>query len=101
MSTNPRKQMGNMVQVKTCPFAAAQPQQKNSDCLGESCACYVKLNKRQLKLAEHSSLPDQEFHYCYSGCGLVTRIPWELVKPKETQKEELDNRAQNSVSHIL
>lgn len=72
---------------KVCPFAAAHPQQENSDCLGEECACYVKLNKRRLKLAEDCSFPDQEFCYSYSGCGLVTRIPWELVKREETQKD--------------
>ena len=77
-----------MVNVKkVCPFAAAHPQQENSDCLGEECACYVKLNKRQLMLAEHCNRPDQEFCYRYSGCGLVTRIPWELVKREATQKE--------------
>jgi hypothetical protein len=79
--------MKPMENRKTCPFAAAQPQQKNSDCLGESCACYIKLNKRQLKLAEQSNLPDQEFYYCYSGCGLVTQIPWELVKQEKAQKK--------------
>ena len=76
-----------MVAVKVCPLAAAHPQQENSDCLGEECACYVKLNKRQPMLAEYSNLPDQELNYSYSGCGLVTRIPWELVKREETQKE--------------
>ncbi len=90
--------MGSMEQAKVCPFASAQPQQKNSDCLGEVCACYIKLNKRQFKLVEHCNLADQEFHYSYSGCGLVTQIPWQLVKQEEAQKEELDNPEQNSSS---
>ena len=34
-----------MEHAKVCPFAAANPQQENSDCLGDACACYVKMHK--------------------------------------------------------
>jgi hypothetical protein len=86
-----------MVNVKkVCPFAAAAPQQENSDCLGEECACYVKLNKRRIMLAEDCSLPDQEFCYSYSGCGLVTRIPWKQVKREEKKATRQGQPRRNS-----
>ena len=72
-----------MANGKICPLAAAQPQQENSDCLGEACACYVKMHKPlQLQVA-NCKFADPEYFYSYSGCGLVTRVPFELVKREE------------------
>ena len=68
-----------MTNFKVCPFAAAQPMQKNSDCLGEACACYVKMQKTRLMQTGNTSIVDPESFYRYVGCGLVAHIPWELV----------------------
>ncbi len=76
-----------MANLKVCPFAAAHPNQENSECLGEACACYVKMHKRRLMLAEECRLPDQEFFYRYAGCGLVAQVPWELVRTEDKQKK--------------
>jgi hypothetical protein len=73
--------MGN---IKTRPFAAAQPQQKNSNCLGESCACYVKMHKSRQVQADNSKFSNPEIFYRYTGCGLIAQVPWELVKRKKT-----------------
>ncbi len=75
-----------MANVKVCPFAAAHPQQENSDCLGEACACYVKMHKPRQMQTDHSKLADPEYFYRYVGCGLVAHVPWELVKHEEKQK---------------
>jgi hypothetical protein len=75
--------MGNS---KVCPFAAAVPEQKNSDCLGEACACYVKMRKPRLMQTGQIKTIDSEFLYRYKGCGLVAHVPWELVKREENQK---------------
>lgn len=75
-----------MANLKTCPFAAAHPHQENSDCLGEACACYVKMDKPRLMQANHCKLTDPEYFYRYAGCGLVTHVPWELVKREEKQQ---------------
>lgn len=69
-----------MENLKVCPFAAANPQQKNSDCLGESCACYVKIQKPCLMQTDECEI---EIFYRYYGCGLITQVPWELVKRKD------------------
>ena len=71
---------------KVCPLAAAHPQQENSDCLGEACACYVKMNKPCLMQTDQCEIVDSEFFYRYRGCGLVAHVPWKLVKREETPK---------------
>jgi hypothetical protein len=68
---------------KVCPLAAAYPQQKNSDCLGEACACYVKMHKHLTMQTERGELSDTEFFYRYKGCGLVAQVPWELIRSEE------------------
>lgn len=75
-----------MQNLKVCPLAAAHPQQKNSDCLGEACACYVKMHKRLKMQTDPGKLDDSEFFYRYKGCGLVAQVPWELVKREEKPK---------------
>ena len=75
-----------MANAKVCPFAAAQPQQKNSDCLGEECACYVKMQKSLLMQTDSNKLVDPEYFYRYTGCGLVAQVPWELIKHEEKPK---------------
>jgi hypothetical protein len=72
-----------MENAKVCPFAAAIPQQKNSDCLGEACACYVKMHKPYLMPTDQCA---PKFFYRYKGCGLVAQVPWELVKRKESPR---------------
>jgi hypothetical protein len=72
-----------MERHKVCPLAAAHSQQENSDCLGEECACYVKMHKPCLMQTDQSKMIDSEFFYRYKGCGLVTHVPWELVKREE------------------
>lgn len=72
---------------KVCPLAAAQPLQKNSDCLGEACACYVKMQKPRLMQTGNPNLVDPECFYRYVGCGLVAHIPWEPVKLEEKRLE--------------
>ena len=64
---------------KVCPLAASHPQQENSDCLGEACACHVKMQKPRLMQTGNTSIVDPESFYRYVGCGLVAHIPWELV----------------------
>ena len=65
---------------KVCPLASAHPQQENSDCIGEACACYVKMHKQRLMQADGSRFVDPEYFYRYTGCGLVAQVPWELMK---------------------
>jgi hypothetical protein len=65
---------------KVCPLAAAHPQQENSDCLGEACACYVKMHKHRLMQADGDRFVDPEYFYRYTGCGLIAQVPWELIK---------------------
>ena len=71
---------------KVCPLAAAYPQQHNSDCLGEVCACYVKIVKRRSIRIGDITFDDPKHIYSYRGCGLVTHVPWELKKRKEKPK---------------
>jgi hypothetical protein len=75
-----------MENLKVCPFAAANPQQENSDCLGEVCACYVKMHKPRTVQTDRCKMVDSEFFYRYKGCGLVAQIPWELVNREENPK---------------
>jgi hypothetical protein len=75
-----------MSNLKVCPLAAAHPQQSNSDCLGEACACYVKMHKHRVMQADGSRFVDPDYFYRYIGCGLVGQVPWELVK-RETKPE--------------
>lgn len=68
--------------MKVCPLAAANPQQQNSDCLGEACACYVKMRKQRILHVGGLTLPDEKFYLRYRGCGLISRIPWDVVEIK-------------------
>ena len=45
---------------KVCPLAASHPQQENSDCLGEACACHVKMQKPHLMQTGNTSIVDPE-----------------------------------------
>jgi len=72
---------------KVCPLAASHPQQENSDCLGEACACYVKMHKHLTMQTDQGKLGDSEFFYRYMGCGLVAQVPWELVNSEENPKK--------------
>ena len=69
-----------VLERKICPLAAANPDVDNSDCLGEACACYVKMHKPRYLPTEQYRIVDPEFFYRYVGCGLITHIPWELAK---------------------
>ncbi len=73
------------LKAKVCPFAAADPQQQNSDCLGEVCACYVKMRKSRLLHIGGLTVVDERFYLRYRGCGLITRIPWDPVKKEATK----------------
>jgi hypothetical protein len=70
---------------KICPLAAAHPQQENSDCLGEACACYLKIHKHRLMQTDGGRFVDPDYFYRYTGCGLVAQIPWDLVKREDKQ----------------
>ncbi len=72
-----------MENSKLCPFAAANPQLDSSKCLGEACACYVEMHKPRLIQTDRYSMVDSEFFYRYKGCGLITHVPWQLVKREE------------------
>ena len=80
-----------MEQHKVCPLASAHPQQKNSDCMGEACACYVKMQKPRLMQTGNTSLVDPQNFYRYDGCGLVAHIPWELVNRENAPKTKQAN----------
>ncbi len=69
--------------AKRCPLVAAVKPHENGACLGESCACYVKLDN---PLEPCDARPV----YRYYGCGLVSSIPWELVKPEEKPQKSLE-----------
>jgi hypothetical protein len=75
-----------MSNLKVCPLAAANPQQNSSDCLGEACACYVKMHKRRVFQNQGCQFYDSEFYYRYAGCGLVAQIPWQIVKIEKVPK---------------
>jgi hypothetical protein len=72
--------VGNAKSLKVCPLAAANPQQKNSDCLGEACACYVKMRKPRVLQIGGIVMADETFYLHYEGCGLISRIPWDVVE---------------------
>jgi hypothetical protein len=80
--------------AKVCPLAAANPQQKNSDCLAEACACYVKMNKPRVLHIGGIAVADEKFYLRYRGCGLVTHIPWDLVK-KDIDQTTLQTNSGN------
>lgn len=68
--------------MKVCPLAAANPEQKNSDCLGEACACYIQIRSpRVLTDGKERILDEKHFHH-YAGCGLVAHIPWKIINGK-------------------
>jgi hypothetical protein len=70
------------LKAKVCPLAAANPQQENSDCLGEVCACYVKMHKPRVLHIGGCTVADEKFYLRYRGCGLISRIPWDVVEKK-------------------
>ncbi|MGD6810502.1 MAG: hypothetical protein ACQCN3_12455 [Candidatus Bathyarchaeia archaeon] len=72
--------------MKVCPLAAANPQQSNSDCLGEACACYVKMHKQRILHVGGLTVPDDKFYLRYRGCGLISRIPGTSLKLKLTKQ---------------
>jgi hypothetical protein len=72
--------------MKVCPLAAANPEQKNSDCIGEACACYVQLQKPRVLTNGKEKLLDQEHFFSYFGCGLVTHIPWKKVECEDNSE---------------
>ena len=74
--------VGNAKSIKTkvCPLAAANPQQNNSNCLGEACACYVKMRKQRVLHVGGFEVPDEKFYLRYRGCGLISHVPWDLTK---------------------
>ncbi len=72
--------------MKVCPLAAANPEQRNSDCLGKACACYVQLQKPRVLTNSREKLLDQEHFFSYLGCGLVTHIPWKKVKSENNSE---------------
>ena len=72
--------------MKVCPLAAANPEQKNSDCLGEACACYVQIQKPRVLTDGKEKLLDQEHFFSYFGCGLVTHIPWKKVECEDNSE---------------
>jgi hypothetical protein len=72
------------LKVKVCPLAAANLQQNDSDCLGEACACYVKMLKPRLLHIGGIAVADEKFILRYEGCGLVTHIPWGVIKKEDT-----------------
>ena len=76
----------NTIDRRICPFAAANPNINNSDCLGDACACYVKMHKPRYMPSERCNVADPEYFYCYVGCGLVTHVPWQLAKREKKQK---------------
>ena len=78
--------MGSMANIKICPFAAAHPRQENSDCLGETCACYAIMHRRAFKPVDETGSIYQEVVYRYAGCNLVTKIPWKIVTPENNPK---------------
>jgi hypothetical protein len=84
--------------AKVCPFAAANPQQKNSDCLGAVCACYVKMRKSRLLHIGGFTVVDERFYLRYRGCGLITRIPWDPVKKEAAKATSETSQAKGKVS---
>lgn len=68
--------------MKVCPLAAANPQQQDSSCLGEVCACYVKMHKQRILHVGGLTVPDEKFYLHYQGCGLISHIPWDIIEFK-------------------
>ncbi len=74
---------------KQCPLASIHPAQENSDCLGESCACYVKIYKPKPIAVFGREFADPEHYLKFEGCGLLNTIPWQHVEyPKEQKNAE-------------
>ncbi len=68
--------------MKVCPLAAANSEQKNSDCLGKACACYIQIRSPKVLTDGKEKILDQEHFHHYAGCGLIAHIPWTIVKGK-------------------
>ncbi len=79
-----------MAEKKICPLAAAHPNQSNSDCLGNTCACHVSVVKPAF-LSRTPVIVDPENYYCYEGCGLVRVVPWQLVKREAKKSDHIDD----------
>jgi len=76
-----------MPEKKLCPLAAAHPDMEDAICLGEDCACHVKIHKSNLLSYDGRRFVDPEHYLRYNGCGLVNIVPWEIVEyPKEAPK---------------
>ena len=75
-----------MEHAKVCPFAAANPQQENSDCLGDACACYVKMHKPRCIASAEYKMADPEYFYRYFGCGLVSTFRGSSLSVKGSSK---------------
>jgi len=88
-----------MAEKKICPFAAAQPDQESSDCLGPNCACYISIVK-PVFLSKSPVIVDPENYYCYKGCGLVRVVPWQLVKREQTPKAPEDKQAEDAYAKL-
>ncbi len=72
--------------MKVCPLAAANPEQTNSDCLGEACACYIQIRSPRVLTDGQERILDREHFHHYAGCGLVAHIPWKKVKSENNSE---------------
>jgi hypothetical protein len=65
---------------KVCPLAKGLPDSESALCIGEKCACHIRVVKPAF-IAK--GIVDPEIYYIYKGCGIVRTIPWNRVNRPE------------------
>lgn len=82
---------------KFCPFA----QGEDAACYGESCGCYIVVQKPNILRFLDRRLVDPEHFLEYKGCGLIQTIPWTL-RPvvKQASKTEHERQAEEAYKKL-
>jgi hypothetical protein len=61
---------------KLCPLKFLSDN-AGDKCEGENCACYIKVTKPVLFA---NGIADPDFCYYFEGCGLLSIMPFEVIK---------------------
>jgi len=58
-------------------------------CLGDSCALFVRLWKPKVWEGAGDKYTDQEVYQVYEGCGLIQQVPWAQQEYKKKTTSEI------------
>jgi len=81
--------MDEKTEGKLCPLT-------RQTCLGDKCACYLRIMKERILATKEYRFTDPEYYYRYEGCGLMPKIPWKLEKIPETPETPEMRQAQEA-----